>query len=203
MRTNEGDLLGAEVSATKAAHHDEEPAIGHGRGSETRHDQAEQGCRWQRATWFDVDKEWDGGGFEDIFKGIADKGLIPKFQLWAYANRAQRLIQEGKEQNMSQAIRSTRHCPWATSIPEFKETLANYHRFNDALLNMAEDSGLINAEQRAIWQKDDYVPFYRIDEEALEDGGGDGVSGGGPGSGGVARPALRHPRPDRLRHEGQ
>ena len=111
--------------------------------------------------------------------------MIPKFQLWAYANRAQRLIQEGKEQNMTQD-QIDKALPLGDQHPEFKEALANYHKFNDALLNMAEDSGLINAEQRAIWQKDDYVPFYRIDEEALDDAGGDGVSGGRPWFGGVA-----------------
>ena len=198
---NEGDLLGAEMSATKAAHMTKN--LQSVMGVVLKHGMIKLGKDADgNATWFDVDKEWEGGGFEDIFKGIADKGLIPKFQLWAYANRAQRLIQEGKEQNMSQD-QIDKALPLGDQHPEFKEALANYHKFNDALLNMAEDSGLINAEQRAIWQKDDYVPFYRIDEEALEDGWRRRRKRRRPWFGGCGGPALRHPRPDRLRHEGQ
>ena len=179
---NDGDLLSAEMSAIKAAHMTKN--LQSVMGVVLKHGMIDLKTDAQGGLeWFDVDRAWKGGGFEDIFKGIAEKGQLQLWQGWAYANRAQRLIQEGKESNMSQEQIDTL-LPLGEKNPEFRVAMDKWTAFNDKLLDIAEKAGLINAEQRAIWQKDDYVPFYRLDEEALE-GGADG-QGGGKGPGGIA-----------------
>ena len=71
--------------------------------------------------------------------------------------------------------------PLAKQYPEFRVAMDKWTAFNNRLLDVAEKAGLINAEQRAIWQKDDYVPFYRLDDDMLEGR----VKGGGKGPGGI------------------
>ena len=109
------------------------------------------------------------GGFEGIFEPLAENGTLHLWKGWAAAKRAQRLIAEGREQNFSQD-QIDALLPLSREFPEFETVLERWQEFNRTMLDMAEASGLINAEQREIWEKDDYVPFYRVMEE-------DGVTG--------------------------
>ena len=162
---NDGDLKSAELSATKAAHsvaHTDRRVVHLLKNGMLKLETDADG----KVEWFNIDETWTEGGLEDTFKDIAQNGQIEAWQVWAYANRAQRLIQEGKEKNMSQA-QIDEALKLGEAHPEFKVALDKYQRFNDKMLDMAEVSGLMNAEQRAVWQKDDYVPFYRLDEDML------------------------------------
>ena len=109
------------------------------------------------------------GGFEGIFEPLAENGTLHLWKGWAAAKRAQRLMAEGREQNFSQD-QIDALLPLSREFPEFETVLERWQEFNRTMLDMAEASGLINAEQREIWEKDDYVPFYRVMEE-------DGVTG--------------------------
>ncbi|RDL44369.1 hypothetical protein DN730_08165 [Marinomonas piezotolerans] len=53
---------------------------------------------------------------------------------------------------------------------EFEKAQSEWRKFNKAILDMAEQAGLINSEARAIWEHDDYVPFHRVAE--MEDDSG-------------------------------
>ena len=106
------------------------------------------------------------GGFEGIFSPLAENGTLHLWKGWAAAKRAQRLISEGREQNFSQDQIDTL-LPLSQEFPEFETVLERWQEFNRTMLDMAEASGLINAEQREIWEKDDYVPFYRVMEEGV------------------------------------
>ena len=99
---NDGDLKSAELSATKAAHsvaHTDRRVVHLLKNGMLKLETDADG----KVEWFNIDETWTEGGLEDIFKDIARDGQIEAWQLWAYANRAQRLIKEGKEKNMSQA----------------------------------------------------------------------------------------------------
>lgn len=129
--------------------------------------------------WFRPRQGWKSGGFEDIFKPLAEKGLLDLWRGWAVAVRANRLMQEGRERLMSQE-QIDALLPLGDQYPEFREAHRKWRAFNKAALDMAEAAGIINAEQRDAWENDDYVPFYRILDEQ------DGVGSLGRGKEGIS-----------------
>ena len=175
---HEGKLLDAEWSATKAAHlssHTDKLLSSLLRDGMLKVETDANGD----VQWIGRDREWTDGGFEDIFKPIAKAGKMDGWQLWAAANRAQRLIKEGKERLMSQAD-IDKGLALGVKNPEFQKAMDGWQAFNNGLLDMAEASGVINAEQRAVWAKNDYVPFYRLHEDDAS-----GAKGGESGAGGI------------------
>lgn len=116
------------------------------------------------------------GGFEAIFEPLAKKGTLRLFQAWAVANRANRLIKEGREKLMDQAD-IDELLKLGVTHPEFAGVLAQYQGFNAQILNLAEKTGLLDPVTRAALRSNDYVPFYRVLDQ---DGkvGGPGTKGG-------------------------
>jgi hypothetical protein len=133
--------------------------------------------------------------FDDSKRGgVVDRLLIPlqgehhDFMRWVAANRAERLMAEGKENlftpqdiadlktlNAGQlafdytirhgaAGRVTRNRAEA-----YRDSLTTFNEFNKNALDMAEQSGLIDAASRHLWEHEFYVPFYRVADDA--DGG--------------------------------
>lgn len=107
-------------------------------------------------------------GFVDIFSNLADRGLLRLWEAWAAANRANRLKQEGREHNFTQE-QIDELLKLEKKYPEFRKVLDEWSQFNQGILDMAEQAGVINPDERALWEKNDYVPFYRVMEE-LETG---------------------------------
>lgn len=142
-----------------------------------RHGPIAVGKQKDGGVWFGRLKGWDKGGFEDIFKPIADKGLLDLWKGWAVAVRADRLMREGRENLMTRAEINAL-LPLGRQYPEFAAAHKKWQAFNTAMLDMAEASGLVNAEQRALWENADYIPFFRVME--------DDVFGPGRGKSGVA-----------------
>ena len=176
---HEGKLQNAEQSATKAAHltNHTDKLFGHLlKNGMLKIETDENGD----ITWFNNDETWTEGGLEEIFRPVAEKGQIDSLQLYLAANRAQRLIQEGKERLMSEED-IAEGLALGDQNPDFKTALDKWQRFNAKMLDMSEAAGLINAEQRAVWEKNDYVPFYRLNDEAdgnvMGGGQADGIEG--------------------------
>ncbi|MDD2923636.1 hypothetical protein [Rhodoferax sp.] len=111
------------------------------------------------------------------------------FLRWVAANRAERLQGEGKE-NLFSAQDITDLKTLADGDTSFDYTIqtgpakgritrnrkliyedANrvFNEFHRNVLDMAEQSGLIDGASRKVWEHEFYVPFYRV---ADEDGGG-------------------------------
>ena len=121
-------------------------------------------------------------GLLDIFRPLADLGkdnggdYIKIWEYWAGAIRAKRLIKEGREKLYTQE-QIDRILNYVNSDPKLKAAFNQAHKdwreFNKSTLDFAEAAGLINPDERAVWQNDDYVPFYRY----LEEEEGDGVKG--------------------------
>ena len=117
----------------------------------------------------------DGKGFTEIFDELSKKGLIPLWEAWAGANRANRLIRENKEQNFTQeqidVLLMLEHEHLGENGENlFRNALEEYQSFNKQILDMAESVGVIDPEARALWESNDYVPFYRAMEEIAEGG---------------------------------
>ena len=127
--------------------------------------------------------------------GVVEKLLIPlqgehhDFMRWVAANRAERLQGEGKENLFSlQDIADLKTLASGTAAFYYKiqngpragtvtrdraviyaDSLKTFNQFNKNILDMAEQSGLIDGASRQVWEHEFYVPFYRV---ADEDGGG-------------------------------
>lgn len=158
---NGGKLLDASVSAYKSARLTQNL-------QSVMHILLKQGMIGYRDGGF-VSLDGHDGGFEGIFNGLAERGLLQLWQGWAIANRSQRLIGEGREQLLSQADIDAL-LPLGRQYPEFQEAMDRWQRFNGAILDLAETAGVIDPEGRKLWERNDYVPFYRVLEDGNEPG---------------------------------
>lgn len=121
--------------------------------------------------------------FMAIFDPIAKAGHLAPWQIWAAAKRTQMLIAEdnafnagkptnehrdrdqlfkniarqrgiGRDQLLSDLIRETEQ-------PTFQPAMNDWTKLNKAMLDFAQQAGIVNAESRLTWERDSYVPFYR------------------------------------------
>jgi hypothetical protein len=124
-------------------------------------------------------------GLVDIFRPIVEHregDMLRQWELYAAANRAKRLILEKNPDGTSRENLFTQPeidavMKLGDKYPEFKKALADYQEFNKQLLDLSEDRGVLNPEERAMWERNDYVPFYRAMEDMAQSGG----AGKGPG----------------------
>jgi len=134
--------------------------------------------------WFKTRKGFEGG-FEAIFMDLAKAGTLHLWKGWAIANRANRLKGETGRDGKSRENRMSQEqidelLKLGDQYPEFQQVLDRWMEFNRAMLDMAEQSGVINKEQRAVWEHADYVPFYRLledDTQSPNTGQSGGVEG--------------------------
>lgn len=117
---------------------------------------------------------WVGDALQVVDKG---KGVIPFLQsigpdyqnlfLWIAARRAEQLEAEGREFWLTKDKRDAIDAKVGTHAKSGKSWESLNKRFqtiNKNVLDIAEQAGLINAEGRAMWESDFYIPFYRIFE---------------------------------------
>lgn len=137
-----------------------------------------------------TDNVYDGdtsGGFIERL-GVPLHGELEDFMWWVAANRAQRLKAEGRENLFSDADIAAgksldqgvadydytlQHGPAKGTTTRdrtkiYRDAQITFNEFHKNALDMAEQSGLIDAESRKTWENEFYVPFYRVSEE---DGG--------------------------------
>lgn len=113
-----------------------------------------------------------GGGFLDAMKKL--NGEHDRFFSWVAGNRAARLKREGRENLLTDSdisfLKDLNAGPMADGKSRamvYAEALGSLRKFNSAVLDVAEKSGLFDAESRAIWESEFYVPFYRQLQQGL------------------------------------
>jgi len=104
-------------------------------------------------------------GLKKIFEPIGQGEKYAKFQMFVYAQRAQRLKSEGRENLMTDA-QIAEGLQYGVENPEFQQVFNQYKSFNESVMQFLKDTGSVDEEtkQRLIGTAD-YVPFYRIIEE--------------------------------------
>jgi len=121
----------------------------------------------------------DSRSLASILNMVGDKNL----KLWegyVAAVRADRLLKEGKENNfaddpedMEGGMTARQKVDSLLSLkkvyPEFEKAREAYAEWNRDLLDFAEAAGIIDPSARKVWEKNDYVPFYRM-ADAAQDG---------------------------------
>jgi hypothetical protein len=121
----------------------------------------------------------DGGVVEKLLQPLGKE--VDDFMWWIAGNRAEQLAKDGRENLMSPddidalkalangdldfdyTLRSgqkTRHR--GAAYQDAKQVL---NAFNKSMLDVAEQSGLIDGAERKTWESEFYVPFYREAEE--------------------------------------
>jgi len=116
------------------------------------------------------------GGLKDIFEPIGSGEKYFRFQDYAYARRAEELINDPNtkpevKKNLEESFPAElRQQALALGNPEFDQVLDRYKAFNDAMLQYLVDTGLISEAQREGMARTSlYVPFYKLaDEDAKE-----------------------------------
>lgn len=135
---------------------------------------------------YDADRS--GGVMQKVFFPLGKE--VTDFLYWIAGNRAERLAMEGKERLFSLAD-TTAAKSLANGDLSFDYTLANgtvtrnreaaykdslvkFNEMSKNVLDMAEQSGLIDKASRHLWEHEFYVPFYRVADET--DGGVRGMN---------------------------
>lgn len=141
---------------------------------------------------YDFDEQNKGGVIDSLL--IPLQGEHHDFMRWIAANRAERLMTVGKENLFTkQDIADLKTL--ADGVTDFEFTLKNgvntgkttrdrtliyadslktFNSFNKNILDMSEESGLIDGDSRVLWENEFYVPFYRTADDA--DGGVRGMN---------------------------
>ena len=108
-------------------------------------------------------------GLFEIFRPIGQGADYAKFQMYVYAKRSQRLMNEGRESLMSQAdiIEGLGY-----ENDTFRKVFADYEKFNQSMIKFLVDTGSIKQETAdKLLNTHDYIPFYRIADEEVYEGG--------------------------------
>lgn len=101
-------------------------------------------------------------------------GEHDRFFSWLAGRRAEQLKKEGRENLFTDDDISALAKLNQGAMKDGRSREAAYLRaqkdvaeLNKSVLDIAEKSGLIDAESRKVWQSDFYVPFYRVMEEGI------------------------------------
>ena len=106
-------------------------------------------------------------GLLDILAPLGDN--LNDWFSWMIANRAARLMKEGRERNFTEdEIKAGQALATPERAAAFKQAAVEYAAFKRSVLDIAEQAGLIDKDGRKAWDYADYIPFYRqVDDQAL------------------------------------
>lgn len=116
-------------------------------------------------------------GFSKVLASL--NGEQDRFFEWVAAQRAERLKSVGLEHlyqdsdiTALKALDQGLMKGGASRPAAYKAALQQLNDWNDNMLKIAEDSGLIDDQARAMFKDLPYVPFYRLQEEGVVNGFG-------------------------------
>ena len=125
------------------------------------------------------------GGLTASLQKLGGPAEVERFFAWVAANRAEKLMVEGRENLFTPAeIAAGKTLNTGTTEGGkvrpalYSQVHAEFQQYRDDVLAIAEQAGIINSENRAMWRDEFYVPFYRVMEDDADRGrsGGNGLS---------------------------
>lgn len=115
-----------------------------------------------------LDVDTDGKGLRGVLANL--KGEHDLFLAWIAGNRAERLAKEGRERLFSEADIGALKALNRGTMPDgrsrigvYAHALREFNKHQAAVLDVAQEAGLISATSRASWEQGFYVPFRRVD----------------------------------------
>lgn len=116
------------------------------------------------------DVDMKDGGFANVLAGL--KGEHDRFLMWVAAFRAENLKSQGKENLFSdqditslKTLNDGQMADGSSRKQAYAKALMQLNSFNESVLRMAKDSGLIDQDAYDLMKDQPYVPFYRLMEE--------------------------------------
>lgn len=122
--------------------------------------------------------KWDDGalnvqetkqGLAKALEPIASAGELNRFWQWIIAHRSNRLMSEGRErlftpQEIAAGMRLNEGKMQGGRVRDdvYRKAFARYVEIQKSVLDVAEQAGLFSAAQRAQWEHDFYLPYYRV-----------------------------------------
>ncbi|HBZ95813.1 MAG TPA: hypothetical protein DEO91_19605 [Pseudomonas sp.] len=118
------------------------------------------------------------GGLSAVLTQLGSAAEVERFMGWIAANRADRLMQEGRENLFTadeiasgKQLNGGRTADGKSRQMLYSKVFNEFQQYRDDVLAIAEANGIINADTRVMWRDEFYVPFYRVmDEEAAAGG---------------------------------
>lgn len=112
-----------------------------------------------------------GKGLEQILEPVA--GELDSFLHYAVGKSAGELMMQGREKLFTpEEIRAM----MKLEKPEFKQAFKDYQKWNSSILDFAESHGVINQQMRQLFNRQNYLPFYRAGQPGAQNASG-GVTG--------------------------
>lgn len=118
------------------------------------------------------------GGLGAVLSQLGPAAEVERFMGWIAANRASKLMAEGRENLFTaEEIASGKQLNAGQtddgrSRPMlYAQVFTEFQQYRDDVLAIAEATGIISAESRAMWRDEFYVPFYRVMNEDATAGG--------------------------------
>ena len=105
----------------------------------------------------------DTRGVLEILSDLGQDNLT-RWLAWLGGKRAQMLKAQGRENNLTDADIAELIAMGKGKEALFEKVYQDYAKVNEAVLDLAEQAGLIDQSARAKWATEYYVPFYRVDE---------------------------------------
>lgn len=114
-------------------------------------------------------------GLAKALEPVASAGEMNRFWQWIIANRSERLMREGRERLFTPAeISASKRLNEGTMADGkdrsqvYQKAFNRYVEIQKSVLDVAQQAGLFDAKQRAQWEHDFYLPFYRVIENEGE-----------------------------------
>ncbi|WP_031485682.1 LPD38 domain-containing protein [Maridesulfovibrio frigidus] len=116
--------------------------------------------------WREGAMDVEGEGLATIFEPVAHE--LDRFTGWLVGLRAKKLMAEGRE-NLFTEEEIDELCKLNSGREaQYEAVQKKYIEFKTKVLDFAQDAGVINAAGRTLWEHDEYIPFYRINETGEE-----------------------------------
>lgn len=101
---------------------------------------------------------FEGKGLKAILDQVDD---IDTFTQYAVGRSASELLRQGREHLFTKAEVSAM---LQLETPEYARAFNEYQVWNRAVVDFAESMGIIDPAARARWSRQQYIPFYRVDQ---------------------------------------
>lgn len=106
--------------------------------------------------------DYEPWGMQDILKPVAKQ--LDDWVLYAVGRSAAELKAQGRENLFTkEEIKSM----LALENDTFKKVFDDYQVWNSQIVDFAVEMGLINAKDREMWRREQYIPFHRIGQSGL------------------------------------
>jgi len=106
----------------------------------------------------------DTRGVLEVLGDLGQDNLTP-WLAWLGGKRAQMLKAQGRENNLTETDIAELLAMGKGNEVLFERVYQDYAKTNEAVLDLAEQAGLIDKDARAKWATEYYVPFYRQTED--------------------------------------